>query len=154
MNYVVFALRVATAAIFIVAGASKIGHFNYFATQIAGFQILPHGLIAPLALLLPFFEIIVGAYLLIGLFTTVAAWIAAIQLWIFSAAIASTVVRGIVTSCGCFGPNDTTKTSWAEVLRDVVIGCVIAFVAWRAPGAFALDGRMGAMYEQSSATSG
>ena len=105
-----------------------------FASQIAAFNCCRTPFIAPLALLLPFFEMMLGAYLLDRAVHAVAAWFGRASTGCFAAAIASAVVRGIVTSCGCFGPNDATKTSWGEVLRDVGIGCVIAFVAWRAPG--------------------
>jgi uncharacterized membrane protein YphA (DoxX/SURF4 family) len=149
----VLVLRVALGGIFLAAGALKIGHFDLFASQIAGFQLLPHALVAPLALLLPFVEVLLGAYLILGLFTRGAAWFATFQLALFSAAIASAVVRGISTSCGCFGPTDVTMTSWPEVARDAGLAVLAAFVAWHAPGALALDRRMEHRHEQSSATS-
>lgn len=149
----VLIVRVALGAVFLIAGALKIGHFDLFASQIAGFQLLPHPVIAPLALLLPFVEVLLGAYLIIGLFTRAAAWLAALQLAIFSAAIASAVVRGISTSCGCFGPTDATMTSWPEVARDAGLTVLAMLVAWRAPGALAFDRRMEQHHEQSSATS-
>lgn len=151
--YVVLVLRVALGGTFLAAGALKIGHFDLFASEIAGFQLLPHPLIAPLALLLPFVEVLLGAYLILGLFTRGAAWFATFQLAVFAAAIASAVVRGISTSCGCFGPTDASMTSWPEVARDAGLALLAAFVAWRAPGALALDRRMEHRHEQSSATS-
>jgi uncharacterized membrane protein YphA (DoxX/SURF4 family) len=138
----VFIVRVALGGVFLAAGALKIGHFDLFASQIAGFQLLPHPLVAPLALLLPFVEVLLGAYLILGLFTRGAAWFAAFQLALFAAAIGSAVVRGISTSCGCFGPTDATMTSWPEVARDAGLAVLAALVAWRAPGALALDRRM------------
>ena len=150
---VILILRVAMGGVFLVAGALKIGHFDVFASQIAGFQILPHPVVAPLALLLPFVEVLLGAYLILGLFTRAAAWFAAFQLALFSAAIASAVVRGISTSCGCFGPQDATMTSWPEVGRDAGLALLAVLIALGAPGALALDRRMERPHEQSSATS-
>ena len=151
----VLVLRAVLGGIFAAAGALKIGHFDLFASQIAGFELLPHPLIAPLALLLPFVEVLLGAYLILGLFTRFAAAFAALQLWIFAAAIGSAVVRGLSASCGCFGPSDTTVTSWPEVARDVGLGLVAVFISWRAPGALSLDHRMEHRHEQSSsATAG
>jgi len=150
---IVLVVRVALGALFVTAGALKIGHFDLFASEIAGFQLLPHAVIAPLALLLPFVEVLLGAYLILGLFTRAAGWFAAFELALFAAAIASAVVRGISTSCGCFGPSDATMTSWPEVGRDAGLAVLAALVAWRAPGALALDRRMEHRHEQSSATS-
>lgn len=154
MKIVVLIARLGLAAIFIVAGIAKIGHADVFAAQIAGFRILPQAVIAPMALVLPFFELLLGFYLAIGLYTRAAGIVAAVQLALFSAAIGSAVVRGLVVSCGCFGPHDTTVTSWPEVARDVALALVAVAVAWRAPGMLALDRRMGITDESSFAPSG
>ena len=143
MNWLVLAVRVVLGAIFVVAGASKVGHADMFAAQIAGFRLLPAAVIAPIAIALPFLEVLLGIYLILGLFTRTAAWIAVALLAAFDLAIASAVVRGMSVSCGCFGPNDATVTSWAEVARDAVFVVLAAFVALRPPGTFALDRRIG-----------
>lgn len=142
IDRLVFVLRIALGLIFLAAGALKIGHTEEFASEIAGFQLLAHPLIAPLALLLPFLELMIGVYLVLGLFTRFAAWFAAAEMAIFAGAIASAVMRGISTSCGCFGPNDHTTTSWPEVGRDAGFMLMGVIVAWWAPGALALDRRM------------
>jgi putative oxidoreductase len=143
IGHVVLVLRIVLGGIFIVAGVSKIGHATLFAAQIAGFQILPQPVIAPLALVLPFLEILLGGYLVAGLFTRAAAWCAVVLLAVFDGAIASAVVRGLTVSCGCFGPNDTTVTTWAEVARDAVFVLLAVIVALRPPGTLAVDRRIG-----------
>lgn len=143
MSWVVFALRLILGGIFIVAGGGKIGHAADFAAQIAGFRILPQAAIAPLALALPFLEVLLGGYLIVGLFTRASAWVAAALLLVFDGAIASAVVRGMSVSCGCFGPSDKTVTTWAEVARDAIFVVLAVIVALRAPGTLALDRRIG-----------
>jgi uncharacterized membrane protein YphA (DoxX/SURF4 family) len=142
IDRLVLVARIAVGGIFLVAGVLKIGHAADFASQIAGFQLLPVPLVAPLALLLPFLELMVGLYLVAGLFTAFAAWFAALEMTVFAGAIGSAVVRGIHTSCGCFGPNDHTMTSWPEAGRDLGIAAAAVLVALLAPGALALDRRM------------
>jgi uncharacterized membrane protein YphA (DoxX/SURF4 family) len=139
----VLVVRGVLGAIFVVAGASKVGHAAEFAQQIAAFRLLPQPVIAPMALLLPFLEILLGGYLVIGLFTRIAAWSAALLLLVFDAAIASAVVRGMTLNCGCFGTHDSTVTSWAEVARDAIFVLLAVFVALRPPGMLALDRRIG-----------
>jgi len=143
LDIVVLVARVVVGGVFIVAGGSKIGHAAYFAAQIAAFGIVPQRIIGPMALLLPFLEVLLGAYLVIGLYARLAGWIATIQLLIFAAAIASAVARGLSLSCGCFGPNDQTVTSWPEAGRDVVLALIGLLVALRGPGMLALDRRIG-----------
>lgn len=143
MNWFVLAARVVLGVIFVVAGVSKVGHPDVFAAQIAGFRLLPAALVAPLAISLPFLEILLGAYLILGLFTRTAAWVAVVLLAVFDLAIASAVIRGMSVSCGCFGPADTSVTSWPEVIRDFLFVVLAAIVALRPPGALALDRRIG-----------
>ena len=142
MDAITLAVRVLLGALFVAAGALKVGHFNDLAAAIAGFRILPEAVIAPLAVILPFFEIGLGAYLIFGLFTRAAAIVAALQLLIYSAAIASAVIRHIPANCGCFGPQDQAPADWPHVLVDLALSAVCAAIAWRAPGLLALDQRI------------
>jgi uncharacterized membrane protein YphA (DoxX/SURF4 family) len=143
VNAAVLLLRLVLGGIFIVAGASKIGHAAEFAQQIAAFRLLPQLTIAPIAIILPFLEVLLGGYLVIGLFTRIAAWVAAVLLLVFDGAIASAVLRGLSLSCGCFGPNDKSVTTWGEVARDAIFVVLAIVVALRAPGMLALDRRIG-----------
>jgi uncharacterized membrane protein YphA (DoxX/SURF4 family) len=143
MNWAVLVLRIALGAIFLFAGAAKVGHADQFAAQIAGFRLLPQPMVAPLAVALPYLEILLGGYLVVGLFTRTAAWFAVALLAVFDLAVASAVVRGMTVSCGCFGPNDTTVTTWGEVARDAVFVLLAVIVALRPPGALAVDRRIG-----------
>ena len=142
VNLAVLVLRLVLGVIFVVAGASKIGHAAEFAQQIAMFRLLPQPAVAPVAIVLPFLEVLLGGYLIIGLFTRVAAWVAAALLLVFDLAIASAVMRGLALSCGCFGPNDKTVTTWTEVGRDAIFVVLAVIVALRAPGMLALDRRI------------
>ncbi len=139
---VTFAVRVLLGALFVFAGATKIGHFNDLAATIAGFRLLPAAVVGPFAVVLPFFEIGVGAYLALGLFTRAAGMVACAALVVYAGAIASAVIRHIPANCGCFGPQDRAAADWPHVFVDLALAAVCAIVAWRAPGSFALDRRM------------
>ena len=143
MDWVVFILRIGIGLMFIVAGALKIGHANELAATIAATRLLPEAVIGPFAILLPYFEVGLGAYLVAGLFTRTAAMVASVQLAIFALVIASLVVRHIPVACGCFGPQDATPASWMEVARDVVLALIAWIVVIRAPGRLAVDNRLG-----------
>ncbi len=140
---VTFAVRVLVGAMFVVAGATKIGHFNDFAAAIAGFRILPPSAIGPLAVFLPFFEVGLGLYLLLGLFTRAGAIVAGAQLLVYGGAVASAAIRHLPATCGCFGPADRAKADWPHAAGDFALALVCAFLVWRGPGIWALDRRMG-----------
>ena len=129
-------------SLLIWAGALKIGHPAALASAIAGFRLLPAGIVAPLAVILPYFEVLLGLYLVAGLFTRIAGWLTAAQFAVYAAAIASAVLRGIPANCGCFGPGDTAVADWPHVAFDLALAALATFIALRAPGALALDGRL------------
>jgi putative oxidoreductase len=139
---VVTVARWLLGALLVWAGVLKIGHPVDLASAIAGFRLLPPELVAPLAVVLPYFEVLLGLYLLAGLFTRVVAWIAAAQFAIYAAAIASAVLRGIPANCGCFGPGDAAVADWPHVALDLALAAIALFIAAGAPGAFALDRRL------------
>jgi uncharacterized membrane protein YphA (DoxX/SURF4 family) len=142
MDGITLAVRVLVGGLFVAAGALKVGHFNDLAAAIAGFRILPEAVIAPLAVVLPFFEMGLGIYLILGLFTRAAAIVAAVQLFVYAAAIASAVIRHIPANCGCFGPQDQAPADWPHVFIDLALAAICAAIAWRAPGLLALDQRI------------
>ncbi|HTZ53691.1 MAG TPA: MauE/DoxX family redox-associated membrane protein [Candidatus Acidoferrum sp.] len=129
-------------ALLLWTGAAKVGHPDALAAAIAGFRLLPGPLVAPLAVILPYFELLLGLYLVAGLFTRVAGWVASVQFVLYAAAIASAVLRGIPANCGCFGPGDAAVADWPHVAFDLALAAVALFIALRAPGTFALDRRL------------
>ena len=142
MNAAVFVMRVVLGGLLVVTGALKAGHAPDLAAAIAGFRLLPAGAVGPLALALPFFEFLLGGYLVVGLFTRTAAIVAAVQFVIYAGAIASAVIRHIPANCGCFGPHDTAVADWPHVAFDLALALLSAFVAYRAPGILAIDRRL------------
>jgi len=142
MPTVTLVLRIALAAVLIVAGALKIGHAADLASAIAGFRLLPGAVVAPLALALPYVEIFFGGYLLLGLFTRTVAIVIAMQFALYAGAIASAVLRHIPADCGCFGPHDVATADWPHVAFDLALAAIAAIIAYGAPGALALDRRI------------
>ena len=135
-------VRAALGVLLIATGALKIGHANDLAAAIAGFRLLSPDIVAPLALVLPFAEALLGIYLLLGLFTRIAAYVASGAFVLYALAIASAVVRHIPANCGCFGPNDRAVADWPHVAFDLILAGAALVVALGAPGAFALDRRI------------
>lgn len=139
MQAAVTLARLILAAVLIGAGVLKLGHAPDLAAALAGFRLLPAAAIGVLALVLPPLEIFLGLYLLAGLFTRIAALIATAMFAVYAAAIASAVIRHIPANCGCFGPHDAATADWPHVAFDLALAALAAFIAWRAPGALALD---------------
>ncbi len=141
MDALVFACRLAIGVLLMVAGALKVGHAPALAAAIAGFRLLPATVVGPLALGLPFLELMLGLYLVVGLFTRFAATIACVQFLVYAAVVASAVIRHIHADCGCFGPGEVAIADWPHAGFDLLLALASGFIAYRAPGALAVDRR-------------
>lgn len=139
MKPAVFVVRVLLGGVLVAAGALKVGHPAELAASIASFRLLSPAIVGPLALALPYVELLLGAYLVAGLFTRAAAAFAALQFVCYAGAIASALARHIPANCGCFGPNDSAVADWPHVAFDLMLAGASGFVAFGAPGALAVD---------------
>jgi uncharacterized membrane protein YphA (DoxX/SURF4 family) len=142
MERAVLVVRVLLGGLLLVAGALKIGHATELAADIAGFRLLPAAIVGPLAVAIPFIEVLLGTYLVAGLFTRVVAAVATLQFVCYAGAIASAVARHISANCGCFGPSDSAVADWPHVAFDLALAAASLFVAYGAPGAFAVDRKL------------
>ena len=95
-------LRIATGAILVYASIHKISHPALFARAIDNYMLLPPILVVWTAAILPFMELITGAFLIFGRFTKESALICCGMMTVFLIASVVTMIRGIDIHCGCF----------------------------------------------------
>jgi uncharacterized membrane protein YphA (DoxX/SURF4 family) len=114
-----FAASILVGLIFMVAGIDKLRHRDLLPGVIANYRLLPDMLVAPVAMLLPIVELLVGAALLLG--NRPAAPLAAIGLLlVFAAAMAINIVRGRRhIDCGCGHSGLRQELGWAKVGRNL-----------------------------------
>jgi uncharacterized membrane protein YphA (DoxX/SURF4 family) len=119
MKYAPTILRILLGALFVAASWDKILHPAEFASIIRDYRLLPEMLVPPLAVLLPWIELGVGALLLVGRVTFGALFLANSMLVVFWTALVITALRGIDINCGCFSVSaeSTLSMGW-YVLRD------------------------------------
>ena len=130
--YVVLAVSIAVAAVFIYAGIDKIRDPLQFADSIAAFAILPAVFINLLALGLPPFEIACGLLLLAPPTRRVGALALAVISVMFFTALLSALLRGLTLDCGCFGIGTPSRPRmWVELGLDIVLFSGALFVYFR-----------------------
>lgn len=112
----------AFAAVFLIAGASKLSQPLAFADSVAAFRLLPSQAIAPLALGLPVFEIVTALCLLLRRWRSAALLVLTLLSAIFLFALLQARARGIAVDCGCFG-------DWMKTSPSVAIGRAFALLA-------------------------
>jgi len=98
------------AALFVVAGISKIADPPGFAHEVHNYRLLPGGAVNALALWLPWLEVVTGLALFLGRARRAAATILGILLVVFIGALSINLARRHPVDCGCFGTSKVTRT--------------------------------------------
>ncbi|MFF4881137.1 MauE/DoxX family redox-associated membrane protein [Micromonospora sp. NPDC000668] len=118
------AARLGLAAVWLVAGASKVGDLAASGRAVNAYQVMPYDVATVIGAALPFVELALGVLLLLGLATRLSAVVSAVLLVVFIAGIASAWARGLSIDCGCFGSGGQLAEGQApsylpEILRDL-----------------------------------
>ncbi|KAA9165490.1 DoxX family membrane protein [Amycolatopsis acidicola] len=137
-------VRLGLAAVWLVSGSIKISDPGQTYLAVKAYQVFPDGLVHPVATALPLLELALGVFLLIGLFTRVAATVAAVLLLLFIAGVAQSWARGLTIDCGCFGGGGQVadgQTQYPqEIARDVGFLILAGWLIVRSRTRIALDG--------------
>jgi uncharacterized membrane protein YphA (DoxX/SURF4 family) len=139
------AVRLAAAAVWIVAGAAKAVDLQHFHAQVDQYRLLPHALEAPFAYALPFVELLVGLYLAVGLLTRAAAAAGCVLMVLFLVAQGQAWARGLSLDCGCFGTLARERVGFVSILRDIGLGLPSLVMFLRPARALSLDARLFAL---------
>lgn len=121
MTLVKTVLSVVLGVVFVLAGASKIARGREWPVQAAAM-----GTPKPVALAVPWWELLVGALLVTGLLSPWPSFAAALTLVAFTALLARRLSRGEHPPCACFGAWSTTPLGWHHVVRNLVLLAIAA----------------------------
>jgi uncharacterized membrane protein YphA (DoxX/SURF4 family) len=113
------------------SGASIRTSLSMFAMQVDSYQLLPPQLVSPAAHFLPLFELVLGLWLLSGVWLRYSSLATTVLLGVFFALMVRTYRMGLEINCGCFGPGE--RLGPKTLLRD---GSLLAFGLAVTIGAF------------------
>lgn len=124
-------LRFLVGGTFVYASFDKILHPEAFAQAIFHYRLVPAALLHPLALVLPWLELVTGLAMILGYLRRGAALWIALMLVVFMGAIGSALGRGLDISCGCFHTEAGHAVGLSLLLRDVALlaGAVVLWLA-------------------------
>lgn len=125
--------RVLVGGVFLFAGFSKLllPHAEVIA-HVQQYQLLAPWLVALTAAGLPWVEVASGTALFVGLYTTWAARLIAVQLVCFSGLMVLVLVLGIpIDDCGCFGKLGLPETPLQVLVRDLVMLALVGAILRR-----------------------
>ena len=126
--YLVVVSRWTLALLLAAAGAAKVGRPQDVKASVLRYDVVPPRVAGPLARALPFMELGLALALAVGVFTPVAAGVAAVMLAAFAASVAWSLRQGKRFECGCGGVAGT-QIGWRLVARNVSLVLVAAYVA-------------------------
>lgn len=114
-------IRFILGAIFIVAGIPKILDTPSFASVIYNYHMLPDIFINIFAITLPWFEVIIGGLLIMGIWMPGTVIIYNILMITFIGALTFNTIRGLDISCGCFSTEPGDIIDMGTIFRDIII---------------------------------
>lgn len=124
--------RFILGGVFIYASIDKIAYPKEFAAIVVKYQILPEKLAIYFAFLLPWIELFLGIFVILGFFVRESAISLSFLVMIFMIAIAIRSLSGPIGNCGCFRitSSGTTQSIAFLIFRDVLFllcGLVLIF---------------------------
>jgi hypothetical protein len=134
MDWLYRLCRWTLGGIFIYAGGTKLLEPEIFAVLIDAYGIVPEGLLVPVAIGLPFLEVIAGFGLLFDIRGSLALITGLLVL--FMMVLGYGIWLGLDVDCGCFGPEDPEAEAFhglrLSLFRDLVMMVGVFFIfGWR-----------------------
>ncbi|MDF1544348.1 MAG: DoxX family membrane protein [bacterium] len=121
-DFLTLLVRIGVGIIFVYASAYKIVEPGSFAKSIWYYHMMPGSFINPIALILPWLELLVGLALVFGVCYRGAVVWANLMTVAFILALSSAIVRGISIDCGCFkAAAASSESAWETLWFDLVL---------------------------------
>ncbi len=143
--YATFVSRLVLGGVFLVAGATKIPNPGALAASIRSYELpLPEWFVSLSAHALPYLEVMLGLYVLFGLFTKASAWATNALTLLFLLALAQGALRGLEIDCGCLGSSaEGGSNLLLAAARDVGLLALGLHVALAPLSRFSVDALLG-----------
>ena len=133
--WLTFVFRLILGGVLLVAGGLKVTDPYASATSVRAYQILPIDLANFLGFVLPFAEVAIGLFLIVGIWVRLAAIVGGALMLMFIVAIGQAWIRGISLDCGCFGKGGLLETNELpvctyalEIARDIALALLAGYI--------------------------
>lgn len=140
--------RVGFGGFLLYAGGLKAADPAASANATAAYKILPTDLAHFFGYILPWFEVALAIFLILGIFVRASAIASGLLMLMFIGAIASVWARGMLIDCGCLGgggaidPSKATEARIAyavDIVRDAAFVGMCLYIFKYPYGKFSLD---------------
>ena len=120
-RYLSFGFRLILGATFIAAGVGKLPMRDDFVNTVISYDLLPDVLAQPYAVALPWVEIVIGAFLILGLFSRIASGVGILTVLSFIIGNSIVLSRGLSLNCDCLGWLAALQTRDALIIDSVLL---------------------------------
>jgi putative oxidoreductase len=110
----------------------KSNDLSSFAQSIENYRILPIYLVNIVAIIVPWLEVIAGAFLLLGIYIKENSVIILLLLSIFTLGVLSAILRNLDIDCGCQGTSSGQKVGLLKILENISL-LVVAILSIKFP---------------------
>jgi uncharacterized membrane protein YphA (DoxX/SURF4 family) len=123
LNYLI---RFILGFVFLYAGVTKLSDPKAFARIISHYDLVPEGLLAPVAIGLPVLEVLAGIGLVLAVRGSLSVIFGLLVMFVF--VLWYGILRNLDIDCGCFSPQELKSQAslWHAFYRD--IGMIVAVV--------------------------
>jgi peroxiredoxin len=128
--FAALAVRLLLAAVFLLAGATKLVDPVGLRKALRDFGA-PPALARPMVMLLPVLELAVAALLIPTSLAWYGAWGALALLTLFLIAVGVAMIRGRKPDCHCFGQLHSAPVGWSTLIRNCVLAAAAGWLASR-----------------------
>ena len=139
--------RLGLAGVWLASGLIKAGDTGQTVAAVRAYQVLPAALVGPVAGVLPFLELALGALVLVGIGQRLLGVLSALLLLMYIAGVAQSWARGLTIDCGCFGGGGQVAAGQThypqEILRDLGFLLLAGWLTLRPRTSWSVDGLLG-----------
>lgn len=120
---VFFLFRLLLGGLFILSGAEKLlNHYQNFLYVVQSYSFLPPALEKLIAFIVPWVELILGLFLVLGLWLRYSLSALLLLILGFIVVVAQAILRGLpLDECGCFGSLITFRPEQVILLDSVLL---------------------------------
>ncbi|MGH3787114.1 MAG: DoxX family protein [Pseudonocardiaceae bacterium] len=122
--------RLVLAAVFLLSGALKVVDPAQTRIAVGAYELLPSGLVGPVATVLPLVELALGTLLVAGAFTRWVALASAMLLAALMFGVAQAWARGLSIDCGCFGGGGPVAEGDTRYPQELARDAGMLLLAW------------------------
>jgi uncharacterized membrane protein YphA (DoxX/SURF4 family) len=136
-----FILRILVGGIFFYSGFTKlIEPSASFEIAMSFYQIIPPHFIHPIAVILPWVELILGAFLILGYLLAPTAIALICLTALFQLILGQALVRRLdIDECGCFGGNLIHLTLYQSFILDTALLLILIQIVTTSYNILTLD---------------